>query len=108
DIFSKLRLDQHDDRRGRLDPALGLVGAGTWHVPSVRAGIAGRHGREKNTGNRGFRPPIWGAIGRGPEALLLQSAHFSKGSIRNGEDQGGKSRRRNGRRRDDAHYLATD
>ena len=32
DIFAELRLDQHHDRPGRLDPAFGLVGAGAWHA----------------------------------------------------------------------------
>ena len=32
DILAKLRLDQDHDRAGRLDPGLGLVGAGAWHA----------------------------------------------------------------------------
>ena len=32
DILAELRLDQDHHRPGRLDPALGLVGAGAWHA----------------------------------------------------------------------------
>ncbi len=31
DVLAKLRLDQDHHRTGRVDPALGLVGAGAWH-----------------------------------------------------------------------------
>jgi hypothetical protein len=48
---------------------------------------------ELRYGNRGFRRPVLGAIGRAPKAFSFLSAQLLKGSIRNGEDQGGKPRR---------------
>ena len=68
DVLAELRLDQNDDRRRRLDPALGLVGTGTRHL-ILRARYSPHRHLQETTGNRRFRRPKRGAIGRAPEAF---------------------------------------
>src|SRR4030095_5638877 len=89
--------------------ALGFVGAGPGHAILLCALYLPCARSERMPEFAGFRPLIRSAIGAARASFSpVLRATFKKGSTSNGEDQGRKPRRRNGRRRDDPHYLAAD
>ena len=120
-IFSaKLRLDQHDDRRRLCRPVLGVVGPGSGHCILAIANAPRIRQTRAISRNVGFlaasradaiaTPPAPRGRGATSRARPLPSSPRPgcKGPYSHGENQGGQSGRRNGRRRDDPDHLARD